>query len=249
MNIVTSTFVLFCIALVGTVAAECENENEQCVRFCAKAKCLSLSCGKSKSCSQACFKHTCNDMTCSSGSCNQVCFNCASTKMVCSAPNCSQTCSGDCEMECTAEVKECSQLCEANSTCKMTCRDSDTTRCGQECVDGSTCTILPGRPEVESSCDESGNCSASCTGNCEGKTITCDNKVCDLKCEKGCSMKCGKTVEKCEMTCVGNTPCSRECKAKICSFTGKFHPTSSAMVFRLNYLTFVLFTFMMIFWL
>lgn len=222
------------------------------MRFCNKPNCPSFSCGKSKNCSQGCIGQTCSGMVCNStGSCRQICFDCKKTKMVCSAPNCVQTCSGDCEMECAPEVKVCDQLCEANSTCKMTCRDSDGTACGQECEDGTTCTKLPGKPELESSCDEAGNCSASCTGNCGGKTITCDNKECYLKCEKGCTMKCGKDVEKCDMTCVGDPPCSGECKAKICSFTGKFHsiPNSSAIVCQLSYFIFALFTFIMIFWL
>ena len=243
--------------MVGSVAAQCEQENKPCNRICARGmKDCSFNCGKSKNCSQGCIEKTCNDMTCSTGSCTQFCYDCESKiHMVCSAPNCVQTCKasegGSCEMECTQEVEVCSQICEANSTCKMTCRDSNKTTCERSCADGATCTILPEKPLIVRLCDEDGNCSISCTGECGEETITCDDSVkeCNLNCEKGCKMKCGKNVENCSVKCDGDIPCSRECEAKKCSSTGIFTPSSSAVVCQLNYFIFALFTFIMIFWL
>ena len=265
MNIVTSTLALLCITLIGTVsAADCDNADQTCERYCAADSCPSLNCGQSKTCVQACVATTCNNMMCNAKTnCTQICENCKS-KMVCSSPTCEQTCKGDsCEMECTSSVKTCKQICGENSQCELTC-DRNTTTCSSTC-ENANCTgtgLPPKKPTIRppktqaSSCNpRTGNCTKTCTGECGGTTVQCNGdefKECHLSCENGCKMECDEKVEKCVMTCIGKKECSRVCKAANCHFVGKFSSDSSrkscssAMVCQLNYLMFVLFAFIMI---
>jgi hypothetical protein len=251
MKIMASALALLCIALIGTVSAQCEKEDEDCERLCFGPKtCPSLNCGKSKKCDQVCVNTTCTGMTCSADECTQTCTNCEN-KMVCSGRNCSQICSGNyCEMECTGDVEYCGQTCQANSTCKVTCNPSEKTTCMLACI-GANCTGLPKKPEIVSACDDAQNCSTTCEGTCGDETVTCSDpnaKECRLSCIDGCKMECGENIELCIMTCDGDKPCSRDCKAIKCVYGGKFRDTtnSSTMVCRFNYFLFLLFAFIML---